>query len=410
MKRVYVLGLLLYAVTAVAAERVVATFTDPAGDDVGDGTLVYPQRSDFERGDLDLTSLRLIRDGAEYRVEAAFRNPIRDPASVISDIGSDSLAVYARRGFYAFNLDLYFDQDRIVGSGNVFTLPGRGAVIDPSFAWERAVVLTPRPELMRQQLIDALLATEPDRNRDATIAAIDRKVFFATQVRVRGRTVSFAIPAKFLAAGRADSDWALTALVTGAKTVIEADLNLFRAAGSALERLPLGAMQPDAGRPRDTFGYTGQRAPSAIVDLLAPSADQQRQLLARGGALAGVALSAAAVANAAGTATPVTSLLAGTSPRTAAPAVPASPAAAPSAGSVPTPAAPPSVPAAATAPAAPATAAPDTKPVPPPAVAPRAPARGSIAERLQQLKQLFDQKLIDEAEYKQQRQRILNEL
>jgi hypothetical protein len=41
---------------------------------------------------------------------------------------------------------------------------------------------------------------------------------------------------------------------------------------------------------------------------------------------------------------------------------------------------------------------------------PATPARGTIAERLQALKQLFDQKLIDEAEYKQQRQRILNEL
>jgi hypothetical protein len=34
----------------------------------------------------------------------------------------------------------------------------------------------------------------------------------------------------------------------------------------------------------------------------------------------------------------------------------------------------------------------------------------SIARRLQTLQQLFDQKLIDESEYKQQKQRILNDL
>jgi hypothetical protein len=34
----------------------------------------------------------------------------------------------------------------------------------------------------------------------------------------------------------------------------------------------------------------------------------------------------------------------------------------------------------------------------------------SIAKRLQTLQQLFDQKLIDETEYKQQKQRILKEL
>jgi hypothetical protein len=45
-----------------------------------------------------------------------------------------------------------------------------------------------------------------------------------------------------------------------------------------------------------------------------------------------------------------------------------------------------------------------------PAPATAAPAKPSIADRLKTLKDLFDQKLIDEAEYKQQRQRILNEL
>ena len=37
-------------------------------------------------------------------------------------------------------------------------------------------------------------------------------------------------------------------------------------------------------------------------------------------------------------------------------------------------------------------------------------ARPPIAKRLEALQQLFDQKLVTEDEYKQQRQRILNEL
>ena len=39
-----------------------------------------------------------------------------------------------------------------------------------------------------------------------------------------------------------------------------------------------------------------------------------------------------------------------------------------------------------------------------------APVRPSVAKRLETLQQLFDQKLISESEYKQQRQRILNDL
>jgi hypothetical protein len=38
------------------------------------------------------------------------------------------------------------------------------------------------------------------------------------------------------------------------------------------------------------------------------------------------------------------------------------------------------------------------------------PASSGIAKRLQTLQQLFNEKLIDEVEYKQQRLRILNEL
>jgi hypothetical protein len=45
-----------------------------------------------------------------------------------------------------------------------------------------------------------------------------------------------------------------------------------------------------------------------------------------------------------------------------------------------------------------------------PAEAASPPADQSIAKRLQTLQQLFDQKLIDETEYKQQKQRILKEL
>lgn len=158
------------ALTATAAQRVVATINDPAGDDDGDGSLVYPQRSDFRPGDLDLVSLRISRGDDTYDFEVTLRNAVRDPASVPADSGSETLADFARRGFYAFNLDIYVDLDRIAGSGNTFTLPGRKAVIDPAFAWERAIVLTPRPELMRQQLIDAIVESDAGARRDDVTA------------------------------------------------------------------------------------------------------------------------------------------------------------------------------------------------------------------------------------------------
>jgi hypothetical protein len=355
------LGLVFPVLTAWAAEREVAALTDPAGDDDGNGTLVYPQRDDFQRGDLDLTSLRIVRSDDTYRFEATFKNPIRSPAYVRGDVGPESLAYFARRGFYAFNFDVYIDQDRVKGSGNTYTLPGRHVMIDESHAWEKAVILTPRPEVIRQQLIDAVAESEGARSPEEVAKRIDASILFVTDIRVRDRFVSFAVPAAFLAGGRPDTDWSITAFVTGAKTTIEADLDLFNSPGTALERLSLGVMQPKSGRPRDTFGYSGVTAPVPVVDLLAPAPLKQKEILSGPAALVGVTWTASGAAAAAGSGTPVTSLATVPSPRPAAPG----------------------------------------------AAAARPPA---IAERLRQLDELRAQGLISESEYQELRRKILAEL
>jgi hypothetical protein len=358
--RLLLLALVFPALTVWVAEHQVAVLTDPAGDDVGDGTLVYPQREGFQRGDLDLVSLRIVRTGDAYRFEATFRNPIRNPESVAGDVGPEPLSYFARRGFYAFNLDIYIDQDRIKGSGNTYALPGRGVSINPSYAWEKAVILTPRPELMRKQLTDAVAEAEGARNPDEITKRVDRSILFPADVQVRDRTVSFVVPAAFLAGGRPDTDWAVTAFVTGAKTSIEADLSLSSSPTATLERLQLGVMQPKSGRPRDTFGYSGFAAPVPVVDLLTPASLKQQEVLSQTAALVGVTWTASG-AEAAGSGTPVTSIT-----------------------SVPPPT--------------------------PAALSPTSAPRGNIAERLRTLNELKAQGLVGEEEYQELRRKILSEL
>jgi hypothetical protein len=355
------LGLIFPVLTAWAAERQVVVLDDPAKDDHGNGTLVYPQREDFQPGDLDLLSLRIVRTDDAYRFEATFRNPIRNPAFVAGDVGPESLSYFARRGFYAFNLDIYIDQDRVQGSGNTYTLPGRHMTIDESHAWEKAVILTPRPELMREQLIDAVAASEETRDPDEVAKRIGRSIFFPTEIRVRQRTVSFVVPDAFLIGGRPDKDWSITAFVTGAKTSIKADLDLFPSPGTALERLSLGVLQPKSGRPRDTFGYSGVATPGPVVDLLTPALLKQQELLSGAAALVGVTWTASGAAVVAGSGRPVTSITSTVSPTPAAPSATGT-------------------------------------------------QSGSIAERLRQLNELRTQGLINEREYEELRRKILSEL
>ena len=289
MKTSSLAALLLLPLAVLAQPVPLLSIDDPEGDDVGDGTLVYPRDSGYEPGDLDLRSLRVFAAGKELRFEATFRNPIRDPASVrASGPGTEALSVFARRGFYAFNLDLYFDTDRLPGSGNTVTMPGRRATIDAAHAWEKAIVLTPRPELMMRQLSDTLRQVASAAPNDVA-ASIQQSVFFPTDVRVRGRTISFMVPTSFIDAATLVGS-SLTGMVTLAKVAVAADVNLIgNSAQGPLERLTLGAAQPEMGQPLLTMGYSGDRAPATtIVDLLSPDPRQQAVQLAQGGLLTGL--------------------------------------------------------------------------------------------------------------------------
>ena len=75
---------------------------------------------------------------------AAARRPIDDLGTQLTDV--------ARFGFYNLNLDIYIDTDRVPGSGGVTMLPGRLAEIDPATAWEKAIILTPRPHDAQAEL------------------------------------------------------------------------------------------------------------------------------------------------------------------------------------------------------------------------------------------------------------------
>lgn len=400
MKSIPLAALLALPLVALAQGNVLIDITDPEGDDVGDGTLVYPRDSAFAPGDLDLRGLRVFAEPDALRFEARFRNPIRHPSTVkAGGLGSEDLSLFARHGFYAFNVDIYLDTDRVAGSGRTDTLPGRGARIAPDHAWEKVVVLTPRPELMRRQLHDA--RTEgPASGQPAATGSIDQAVFFATDVRVRGRSVSFTVPRSFLGSLNV-ADWSLTAIVTTAKLQIEAGLTLGKASAVAAEPLALGAQPPAAGRPEVAMGYGAERAPAtAIVDLLSPDARQQTAQLAPGGQLIGLNRD-----NRFGAAMtlPVVPVPVPVPPTGPAPPVAASPPPAP-------PVTPTAPPAATPRPAAGAAA------LPAPAASASAPRTRDAAFfeeqelRLRALKRLRDGGLITEDEYQQKRREILEKL
>lgn len=279
--------LLFLATQALAAPTLVASFTDPAGDDNGAGNLLYPMNRDFQEGDLDLRTFTLSRDSDGYWFEATFANPIRDPATAFIGANADSMRDVARMGFYTFNIDVYVDTDRRRGSGNTFTLPGRHLRIDPAYAWEKAVILTPRPDLMRAELMDALQRQYPEHNVADLQASIDQAIHLPTRVKVRGKTAAFFVPQDFFGGSDA-GDWAMVVLVTGAKPYTSVGGSLLGTSKTPLEELDMGVVQASAGRSPTLFGYTGRPPASPVVDMLLPTMEHQAGLLGSRAALTGV--------------------------------------------------------------------------------------------------------------------------
>jgi len=285
--------------TDASGREYIFKLTDPHGDDHGDGSLRYPFRPDLGPGDLDLVGFAAWpgQDGTWFR--ATFAKPVRVPGRETIDGVGTTLDRIARLGFYTFNLDVYIDTDRESGSGRVELMPGRVAETLPDHAWEKAIVLTPRPDLAEASLERERLRQfrdRADRSRGLTREEVRREkreiddeiaalVFFPRQVRVQGPSVEFFVPDAFLGS-KARSTWSYVVAVSGAELERRVYLPFLRSV----------ALDPNAGMILPVHSVTSERAfggrdddrlQPPLVDLLTPAGLSQEAVLSDYDAVAG---------------------------------------------------------------------------------------------------------------------------
>ena len=235
---------------------------DVVGDDNGAGFLFYPNRDDMRPGDLDIVWMRAENndDGTWFTVR--FKNPIQSPRGRVTMLGQTPLEQIVRHDFFTFNLDLYIDIDRVENSGILDTAPSREVRVDPDSAWERAVILTPRPDV-GQSLLDIFVKRIFGAEEQAELGRLSREdwarirararerveelVSFPRTVRVSGRQLKFFVPREFLGAP-ASEDWAYTLIVTGAD--IEQLMRTVRPG----QAIPMMVMPISMGRSYEAFG------------------------------------------------------------------------------------------------------------------------------------------------------------
>lgn len=284
----------LLATPLFAKDAPLWTLTDPRGDDYGTGKLAYPMNPDFAKGDLDLTKLEAWRVGDGTQFVATFARPVRKPERRTVDTVGKQLDQVARYGFYNFNVDIYIDTDGVAGSGSTTTLPGRRVTIDPSTAWEKAINLTPDPQLARAELKRIVVRGEKrsqraegkkgivtDEQQRELRQNVDEYVFFPTAIRVSGNRIEFYVPDSFLG-GPAKKEWSYVVAVTGADVLERLDqqnrIMRLNDESEALMILPV-----TIGRPTDRFGGAVENDDfmPPIVDVIVPPGQDQKSVLSK---------------------------------------------------------------------------------------------------------------------------------
>ena len=279
--------------TAVFADKnVIFELKDARNDDHGDGTLILPTEKEYRPGDFDLLSLSATPDEGGTLFKLEFAQTIDRPDTRAIDAGGKTLEAVARYGFYTFNIDIYIDKDRKPGSGYTATLPGRNASIDPEFAWEKVICLTPRPAeargLLKKQLVKNLEAklqaekgrVDPEDSSKISANAssdLEGSYYFPERVRVNSRIITFFVPGYFLG-GSAEANWGYVILETVSTLEDKYALADFGGAayGTTFMNLPVaeGGWSDRLGTTRQEVDYL-----PPIIDMFVPSGKKQEDVL-----------------------------------------------------------------------------------------------------------------------------------
>lgn len=180
-----VVGALLAAPTAFAGA---VKFQDPAGDDTGPGTYVYPTNAAYKKGSFDLVALSAKEKGSDVEVELTVNAAIEDPWDSKSWPNPGN-------GFSVQMFQVYLDIDGKPSSGEASALPGMNAVFAEDSRWEKMLFISPQSN----KTITAEL-------KQKAPALLD-KVVLPRKVSARGKTVTALFAKKDLGADLDKIGW-----------------------------------------------------------------------------------------------------------------------------------------------------------------------------------------------------------
>ncbi len=244
---------------ALAAPNTVVEAVDPDVDDYGPGTYLYPLEPYFlRRGVFDLKRFRVRDGGDDWIFEVEVDRPIDRPIELRA-----TRARYIRFEGEVFfqNFDIYIRTPKDKETRFDRSIPGRNFKFAPGHEWNRAVVITPYPSHV------ASLLTEWDAGGSTLVPNVVRRIGPRFFVRVPKEQIGDRNP----------KSWRYAVTVSGALPLIQDYRRADRDYTTALT-MPV---RPQPGR--EHFGGADLSPYNpAIIDLLAPTREDQKKMLAGG--------------------------------------------------------------------------------------------------------------------------------
>lgn len=168
-------GLAMLCASAFAGKGTIE-LKDPAGDDNGPGSYVYPTDAVYGKGSFDLTGLKIDYTDKKVNFEASFDGKLEDPWGM-------------GVGFAVQMVFIFIDTDGKAGSGEKLGLPGTNVQFAEGSEWDRVVILSPQ---QRQRVMAEA--------KEKTGALIDR-IVVPTRTTGSAKTVSGSVKLEELGEG-----------------------------------------------------------------------------------------------------------------------------------------------------------------------------------------------------------------
>ncbi len=128
---------MLIIISQLFCSELLFEFNDPAGDDYGNGEVVYPENPIFTKGIFDIISFKLFQE-ANFYIFSITVNCKIEPVTYHEFVYNYSLP----EDFILPLIHIYIDMDHQDGSGFIESIQGAKVQIANECAWEKAVVFS----------------------------------------------------------------------------------------------------------------------------------------------------------------------------------------------------------------------------------------------------------------------------